>query len=140
VTPTILMDAGPLVAILAERDLYHDICLDTLKSVHPPFLTTWPVLAEVTYLLRRQPDSLQSLFKMLQDGFLAVPELGTEVAPWLATFFAQYRDQDPQLADASLVYLAEQLGLDSIFTIDRRHFTVFRLPGGKAFNLLPAQF
>lgn len=137
--PATLVDAGPLVAVLAERDQHHQACVETMKTLRPPLLTTWAVLAEVTYLLRKQPDALQALFRLLEDGTLVLPPLDASLAPWLARFFAQYRDQEPQLADATLVYLAEQLQITRIFTIDRRHFSTFRLSDGRAFELLPAQ-
>ena len=59
--------------------------------------------------------------------------------PWFADFFKQYHDQEPQLADAALVYLAEREKIDTVFTLDHRHFRVFRIGGTEALNLLPDQ-
>jgi predicted nucleic acid-binding protein len=124
---------------LAERDQPHHVCVEALKSLRPPLFTTWAVLAEATYLLRRQPDAIHALFRLLHDGVLVIPPLDATIAPWLAAFFQQYRDQEPQLADATLVYLAEQLQVNTVFTLDRRHFTTYRLSGGRAFTLIPEQ-
>ncbi len=52
-------------------------------------------------------------------------------------FVRKYGDLRPQLADASLVYLADALDTDVIFTLDRRDFTVFRNRHGKPFRLFP---
>ncbi len=134
---SILVDTGPLVAILAKRDQFHLPCLEVLKSLRPPLLTCWPVITEAAYLLRQSPTALQSLFRMLEGGFLVLAPLDNTAAPWMATFFEQYEDQEPQIADAALVYLAERERIETIFTLDHRHFSVFRLPGNRRLNLLP---
>jgi predicted nucleic acid-binding protein len=136
---SILVDTGPLVAVLAKRDQYHTTCVEILKQLHPPLLTCWPVITEAAYLLRQSPAAVQSLFRMLERGFLVLAPLDADAAPWFAQFFDQYRDQEPQLADAALVYLAERENIDTIFTLDHRHFSVFRLPGNRHLNLLPQQ-
>ena len=56
----------------------------------------------------------------------------------MAGFLRKYRSLHPQIADASLVYLAEREGLDAVFTLDRRDFLVYRLSGNRRLNLLPA--
>lgn len=40
----IIVDTSPLVAILSSRDNYHQICVETLKIIEPPMLTTWAVI------------------------------------------------------------------------------------------------
>jgi len=57
---------------------------------------------------------------------------------WIATFLRKYRRLNPQIADASLMYLADRENLDTIFTLDRRDFSIFRLSGGRRVQLLPA--
>ncbi len=134
-----LIDTGPLVAVLAERDMHHSVCVETLKTLRPPLVTSWAVLTEVTYLLRKHPESIQALFRLLNESTLLIPPIDASMSPWLAHFFTQYHDQDPQLADATLVYLPEQLQIQQIFTLDRRHFSIFRFGNGHSFSLLPAQ-
>lgn len=134
---SVLVDTGPLVAILASRDQYHSACVEVLKSLRPPLVTCWPVITEAAYLLRQSPAALQSLFRMLERGFLVLAPLDYSAAPWFAEFFDQYHDQEPQLADAAIVYLAGREGIETIFTLDHRHFSVFRLPGNRPLTLLP---
>jgi hypothetical protein len=135
----ILVDTGPLVAVLSKRDQYHVPCVEILKSLQPPLLTCWPVITEAAYLLRQSPAALQSLFRMLDSGLLVSLPLDATAVPWLTVFFEQYRDQEPQLADAALVYLAGRERIESVFTLDHRHFSVFRVPGNRALRLLPEQ-
>ncbi len=50
---------------------------------------------------------------------------------------ARYEDLDPQLADACLVYLAHRESIDTVFTLDRRDFSVYRASLRKPFHLVP---
>jgi hypothetical protein len=49
----------------------------------------------------------------------------------------KYRSVPMDFADASLVTLGEELGLDNVFTLDRRGFGVYRLHGRRPFHILP---
>jgi predicted nucleic acid-binding protein len=49
----------------------------------------------------------------------------------------QYRSLDPQFADAMLVYLAARENIETIFTLDRRDFSVYRTARGRAFRIVP---
>jgi predicted nucleic acid-binding protein len=49
----------------------------------------------------------------------------------------RYENIRPQLADAALVYLADREGIDTILTLDRRDFSVYRSARKRAFRILP---
>ncbi len=51
----ILIDAGPLVALVDADDQYHEKCVDCLKSLREPLVTVWPPLVEAVYLLGDLP-------------------------------------------------------------------------------------
>jgi len=136
----VLVDTGPLVAVLARRDQHQARCVEVLKGLSPPLLTCWPVITETAYLLRDHAEAIQALLRMLEHGFLELLPLDVSDVPWLRAFFEKYRDQEPQLADAALLRLAERDGLDTIFTIDHRHFKMYRIAGNKALHLLPKSF
>jgi predicted nucleic acid-binding protein len=57
--------------------------------------------------------------------------------PGIAAVLAKYKTLGIQLADASLVHLANREGVETIFTLDRRDFGVLRRPRGKKFRLIP---
>lgn len=132
----ILVDTGPLVAILSRTDEYHSLCVDALRSLPSPLLTCWPVITEAAWLLRGSPLAVQQLLGSIGGGFLELlPLEGTE-AKAIAAFMMRYETIVPQLADAALVYLANREHLDTIFTLDRRDFSVYRI-GKRAFHIIP---
>ncbi|MEZ5584449.1 MAG: hypothetical protein R3F37_18320 [Candidatus Competibacteraceae bacterium] len=61
----------------------------------------------------------------------------TDCSEWIAAFFKRYSNLEPQFADAMLMYLAERHHITTIFTIDRRDFSIYRLSDGRALTLLP---
>jgi predicted nucleic acid-binding protein len=134
----VLVDTGPIVAILSRRDQYHRMCVEALRDMPGPLFTCWPVITEAAWLLRRSSAAVQQLLRSLDTGFLELLPLTSDDATAIALLLKKYEDRGIQLADAALVYLATRDGLDTIFTLDRRDFSVYRLPRGRAFRILPS--
>ncbi|MBX9787445.1 MAG: PIN domain-containing protein [Pirellulales bacterium] len=132
-----LVDAGPLVALLSDADAAHVSCTTTAQTLRLPMLTTWLVLAEAAWLLRRAPEGVERLLQLLSGGVIVCPAFDEHAPDWMVSCLRKYASLRPQLADVSLLYLAEREGIATVFTLDRRDFTVFRGDGGKAFNLVP---
>ncbi len=133
----VLADTGPVVAILSRRDQYHRTCVEALRDLPGPLFTCWPVITEAAWLLRRDSTVVQQLLHSLDTGFLELLPLTTADAKPIASILKKYRDIRIQLADAALVHLATRDGLDTIFTLDQRDFSVYRLPKGRAFRITP---
>lgn len=132
-----LVDTGPLVALIRKVGSNHDRCRQFADGISTPLLTTWPVLTEAAWLLRFRDREVRSLIEMVHGGFVSVDPLDPNAAKWILGFMETYRDQSPQLADATLMYLAEELDLDDIFTLDRRDFSVFRKRNGDVLRIHP---
>lgn len=113
------------------------MCARAASTLRAPFLTTWPVLTEAAYLLRKDRDGPRRLLEMIRGGLLRPHDLDDHVILWFDDFFARYADQEPQLADASLVWLAETESIETVFTLDRRDFTIYRTTGGQALRIVP---
>ncbi|HLN29454.1 MAG TPA: hypothetical protein VK395_17025 [Gemmataceae bacterium] len=128
---------GPLVALMSKDDKHHQSCVATLANLSPPLLTCWPVLTETAWLLRKQPAALGKLFDAFAAGLLQLLPLEQESLPWIASFMHRYETIGAQLADGALVYLAEHEGIRTVFTLDRRDFTVYRLKGKRALKIIP---
>ncbi|MEW6237675.1 MAG: PIN domain-containing protein [Candidatus Omnitrophota bacterium] len=133
----VLVDTGPLVAVFSRRDQFHDICMEQMRRLSAPLLTCWPVITETAWLLKENPLAVQRLLGEFGVGFLKLLSIEDEAMPWIIQFIRRYSDLGVQLADACLIYLAERESIDTIFTLDRRDFSVFRIDGNLYFHLLP---
>jgi predicted nucleic acid-binding protein len=135
----ILVDTGPIVALFDRDDQYHTLCLRTLEKFQEPLATTWPVLTECFYLLAFSWEAQEDLWTFLKRG-------GMELLPMDRTHFShcrdlmrQFRNLPMDLADASLVAAADELGVAKIFTLDRRDFSTYRFRKTEKFKLSPPQ-
>ena len=131
-------DTGPLVALLDADDLHHAFCVALAQRLPAELLlTTWPCFTEAMYLLgeiggyRYQ----SALWNLRTTGRLRLHECTAEEADRMAVLMDKYQDTPMDLADASLVAVAESLAVRQIFTIDS-DFHVYRLFDGSAFDIL----
>ena len=69
-------------------------------------------------------------------GGITLVEMHESALATLADWKEQYRDLPMDLADASLIWAAQQTGVLDILTIDRKDFSVYRMPNGKSLNLV----
>lgn len=133
----VLVDTGPLVAILSSADSHHSICVETLKDVAPPMLTCWPVVTEAAWLLRNFPSAVQRLLASFDTGLLEMLPLDASAVPAIAVLLDRYRRLGAQVADCTLLHLAEREELSTIFTLDRRDFSVYRVGRNRALKIIP---
>jgi predicted nucleic acid-binding protein len=137
VADRVLIDAGPLVATYRERDQHHQACVAVARQLRSPQYTCWPVITEAAHLLSDSPEAVQSLLAKIAAGDVVILPLTLDDAPAIAEILSKYRDQHADLADACLVHLAGREAMTTIFTVDRRHFSVYRTAAGNALMLLP---
>jgi predicted nucleic acid-binding protein len=133
----ILVDTGPLVAILSREDEYHSACLRALREMPSPLFSCWPVITEAAWLLRGSPRVLQQLLRGIDGSFLELLPLAGAEAEAIAALMRRYEDIRPQLADAALVYLAGREKISTIFTFDRRDFSIYRFGRRSTFHIVP---
>jgi predicted nucleic acid-binding protein len=135
----ILCDAGPLIALQDEDDPHHQECVSALAGLPAvPLLTTWPCLAEAMYLLgkiggHRAQDNLWAL---VESGALVIHFSSYAEAQRMRWLMREYCDLPMDLADASLVAVAETLNESRIFTLDS-HFRAYRIRGTSVFDVVP---
>jgi predicted nucleic acid-binding protein len=123
----VLVDTGPLVAIIAREDYRHKTCVEALAHLPGPLFSCWPVITEAAWLLRNYRAGFQKLLESVASGFVELLPLESTEATKIGKVMENYRSIQPQLADAALVYLAERDGIDTVFTLDRRDFSVYRV-------------
>jgi uncharacterized protein len=133
----VLVDTGPIVAILSESDEHHEACVEQLQRIRGPLLTCWPVITEAAWLLRAYPRAIRKLLSSFHGRPFELVALGETDLPGIAAILIKYEALRIQLADASLVHLANREGIEMMFTLDRRDFGVLRLAHGKKLRLIP---
>jgi len=133
----VLTDTGPLVAILSSTDQYHEVCLQTVQNLHGPLLTCWPVITEAAWLLQGTPGAFERLLRSISDGVVEILPVAGKEAAGVAAIMKQYGSLRPQFADAVLVYLAGRENIRTIFTLDRRDFSVYRAGRKGALRIVP---
>ena len=133
----ILIDTGPIVALLRRPDQHHEQCAAALRKLERPLATVWPVVTEAMFLLGDRPDAQAALWQSLEDEAIALLALDRDDVPRIRELMWKYRDRPMDFADAALVRVAEREGLDSVFTVDRKDFGVYRLSGRRRFQIVP---
>jgi predicted nucleic acid-binding protein len=133
----ILVDAGPLVALLSARDQHRQDCVRALRSLRAPLGTVWPAVTEAMHLLARSPRGREALLGQLQRESLGLLPLDRRDVPRIKELMHRYRDLPMDLADAALVRVAEREAIRTIFTVDRTDFEVYRLFGRRKFRIIP---
>lgn len=136
----IIADSGFWLALLWRRERWHPLAREAYtRHAGEGFITTWPVVTEVCHLLGR------SIGVEAQTAFLArIADHSIEVSPLnppdmlrAMDLMQRYTNLPMDLADASLVILAEQLGHGRILSTDRRNFGTDRWKNRQPFeNLL----
>jgi uncharacterized protein len=133
----ILVDAGPLIALLDGSDAKHQLCTIALQSIDEPLLTVWPALTEAMYLLRYSLEAQEALLSDIERGALLTEALTADDCTRMRHLMRKYRNLPMDLADAALVAVAERERISRIFTLDRRDFEVYRPAGIRRFDIIP---
>lgn len=134
----ILIDTGPLVALTDKgQGALHHKCVSVINQLPSPLITTWPCFTEAMYFVGelRGWHGQAVLWRYVKDGGLElhVPEPNEWVR--ISDLMEQYRDTPMDLADASLVSLAELRGLRRIITLDS-DFYIYRVGGKESFDVI----
>ena len=137
--PAVLVDTGPLVALLDRGDPDHVACQETLRSLNDSMVTVWPVITEAMYMLRAYWQAQEALWEMIEIGAVEIMQLGIDDVPRMKELMRKYRDPPMDLADAALVRAAERERLRRIFTLDRRDFQIYRPSRIGRFSIFPSR-
>jgi uncharacterized protein len=125
-----MVDTGPLVALFDPKDADHARCREVLRGITAPLGSTLPILTEAFHTLT--PESLGSdrlREFVLQEG-LQVLDLDRRALERAFELMEQYRDCSMDLADASLIAVAEAIPTRRVFTLDRKDFSIYRIRRG----------
>ena len=134
---SILLDTGAFVALLDKSENNHERCVEFFKDFKGKFLTTEPVITEAVYLLSPSVKAQKTCIEFIvKGGAILVPQ-SLESLSRAIMLMGKYKDIPMDFADATLVVLAEETGIDEIFTLDIRGFSAYRIHSRKAFKVWP---
>jgi predicted nucleic acid-binding protein len=135
----ILVDAGPLIALIDRGEQDHARCVEALEELTTPMVTTWPAFTEAMYLTGSAGGwkAQEALWKLLERGDLQLVPLDEPLQKRTRALMGKYQDTPMDMADASLVAAAEALDVTRVFTLDH-DFEIYRWKGRRKFEIVPA--
>jgi predicted nucleic acid-binding protein len=138
----ILCDSGPIFAVADRNDADHRACVDLftgLRLANRRLLVPQTVVAEVGYLLETKVGTFAEVafLEALAYGDFELVDLLSEDLARMAELVDRYKNLPLGTTDASVIALAERLGVQEVATLDHRHFRTVRPNHIDAFALLP---
>jgi uncharacterized protein len=121
----IVLDTGPLVAALNNRDKHHDACARLLRTHPGPLLVPSTVVTEVRQLVdKRQGGKAEAAFLQSFRSGLTLVDVVLEDLARMSRLVETYASLP--LGAASVIAIAERMNVAEVATLDRHHFTVVR--------------
>jgi predicted nucleic acid-binding protein len=136
---TLIVDTGFWLALANRRDDNHQaatLLFQKLQNVE--FITTWCVVTETCYLMQKRIgiDAPKAFIRKITSGMVKIFDLAPVHCLRIEQLMEQYRNLPMDLADASLVILAEELGHGRILSVDYRDFNTYRWKNTEPFQNL----
>lgn len=130
-----VVDAGPLVALFNGRDRDHAVVVDFFRAYRGQLISTLAVVTEVMYVLDFSRLAQQDFLAWVFGGAIKLENLNERDGVRLIQLHAKYADRPMDFADATLVTIAERLGIREVLTLDG-DFRTYRFRSKDSF-LLP---
>lgn len=137
----IIVDTGVLYALADRRDRHHPACVRWLSAARGPLVVLPTVTAEACYLIGRHlgvPAEAAFLDALGPGRTFELSDLVSADVVRMAELVRQYSGFPLGGTDASVIAVAERLGVVEVATVDRRHFSAVRPSHVDSFRLPPA--
>lgn len=122
---SILIDAGPLIALFDKSDQYHTRSVSFIRNLSGILFTTWPVITEAYHMLGFSVKAQLALLEWINRGGLHLIAIEHLHVDRLIELSEKFKDVPMDLADATLIVAAETNGIKEIATIDS-DFYIYR--------------
>jgi len=136
---SILVDAGPIIALFDKDDKYHHLIVDFLKEYKGNLVTCWPVITEASHLLSFNVNVQIDFLEWLRREAVTIINLESEHINRIIQLYKKYSDVPMDLADSSLIVIAELTGIRDIITIDSDYY-IYRTKSKKFLNNVLSDF
>ena len=131
-----ILDTGPWVALIDRSESNHDLCVHWLKQYSGRLYSTEAVLTEVLYLLNFSAVAQETAINFVLNSVVElIPSSADSLKKTLA-LIKKYSDLPMDYADATIVCLAIETGINNIITFDKRDFGIYRVKN-KPFYIFP---
>ena len=130
----VLADSGFIVALGIRRDPRHQAAKDFLAGYKGEIIVPGPVVVESCYFL--SVAGKVRLLDWVAKGGAKLADLPAPAYADIGTIIARYAGLDPDFTDAAIVWLADKTACRAILTVDARDFGIYRLKGGKRFEVV----
>jgi len=125
---SILIDAGPLIALFDSGDKFHRKVRGFLKEHKYRFVSTLAVFTEASHMLDFNINAQRDFYEWVMYKGVIISDINQNDMPRLLKLTDKYRDIPMDFADATLVITAEKTGIREIISLDK-DFNIYRLPG-----------
>jgi predicted nucleic acid-binding protein len=120
-----IIDSGPLIALFDRSDKYHIKVLDFIKSYKGKLITSWAVITEVSHMLDFNLQVQIDFLKWCEAGGIEVYDISQTEISNIRIMMEKYIDVPMDLADATLMYIANKENIKNILSIDS-DFDIYR--------------
>jgi len=131
---SVVLDAGPLVALLDRNDPHHAWARAQLETFRSPLLTCEAVVSECAFLLEGLDPGGTRLMSLFREEIVRLAFDLDDHFDAVATLMAKYRNVPMSLADACLVRMSELHDRVRVFTLDS-DFRIYRRNGRQTIPL-----
>ena len=133
----VLADTGYWLALANSRDRWHRTAVSVTRKLDDHLVVTWPVVTETCHLLLSRLG-VQAELRFIEQVStnVEIHELGQEHLGAIRVLMEKYADLPMDLAGASLVAAATELGEGRILSTDHRDFDTYRWKDAEPFHNL----
>jgi len=131
----VIIDTGPIVALFDKDDKYHKTAVKFFKDFQDRLITTWPVVTEVSYMLNFNVKAQCSFFEWIRLHAVSIYDIRNDHVKDIINLLSRYSNVPMDLADASILLVAEEKGISDILSFDSDYY-IYKLNKKKTFNNL----
>lgn len=132
-----ILDTGPWVALIDRSESRHAECVQCLKDYSGRLYSTEAVLTEVLYLLNFSIIAQCAALDFILESVVEIVPVSTRSLKNTKNLMKKYADLPMDFADATIVCLATDTGMQNIITFDKKDFAIYKLSEKKSFTIMP---
>lgn len=124
----LLVDTGPLVALANQAERHHRTAVEFFERFDGALISTLAIVSEVCWLLPRH--RVMAFLRSVGQSNFTLVHVSELALPALSALMEKYVDRPMDFADASLLWVADELGVADIATLDSA-FHIYRTRRGR---------